>query len=380
MPSLRELRNLLEFCRTFDSRRGCTSLYHLIRMSNSNADPMNLEIEEAHNDNQDDEAEESSSMVSPPPFLPDQRVLCRDQNNDAAFYESVIRKVRFIDGNSWQFFIHYLGWNSRWDRWVSSTDLLVDTPENRKQHLYHDQQQSQQPQPSTKKRKTHADSSSSSRRRKAETGASSSVLYYQDYCELPFTLKTILVEDYEKITRRSFDLPLVYDCELEQKPARSIHNLPSAISAKQVLQHYQRKRGGTGADKEKQQHVRQFCNGLTKIFEEALPVCLLYPQERPQYESIIRSHDSEFKGKALSEIYGCEFLLRLMVRLPKLLQAEPKPETSLVMGPLIADLIVLLQKNRQACFKGSYREPNEHELLDWEKAVLASFRTTNCNE
>ena len=38
------------------------------------------------------------------------------------------------------------------------------------------------------------------------------------------------------------------------------------------------------------------------------------------------------------------------------------------MGPLIADLIVLLQKNRQACFaKDTYREPTPQELYLWEK-------------
>jgi hypothetical protein len=40
------------------------------------------------------------------------------------------------------------------------------------------------------------------------------------------------------------------------------------------------------------------------------------------------------------------------------------------MGPMIADLIVLLQKNRQACFgKDVYREPRLEELLPWERVL-----------
>jgi hypothetical protein len=78
--------------------------------------------------------------------------------------------------------------------------------------------------------------------------------------------------------------------------------------------------------------------------------------------------DTASKKKRPCEIYGCEFLLRLMVRLPALLQAEPQSEMD-VMGPLIADLIVLLQKNRQACFKSTYREPKYNELLEFEKAL-----------
>ena len=38
------------------------------------------------------------------------------------------------------------------------------------------------------------------------------------------------------------------------------------------------------------------------------------------------------------------------------------------MGPLISDLIVLLQKNRTACFsKDSYRQPKVNEFVAWEK-------------
>lgn len=45
------------------------------------------------------------------------------------------------------------------------------------------------------------------------------------------------------------------------------------------------------------------------------------------------------------------------------------------MGPMIADLIVLLQKNRQACFgKDVYREPRVEELLPWEKVLQQQQR------
>eukprot|EP00980_Cylindrotheca_fusiformis_P031190 scaffold25947_cov127-Cylindrotheca_fusiformis.AAC.2 len=75
-----------------------------------------------------------------------------------------------------------------------------------------------------------------------------------------------------------------------------------------------------------------------------------------------------FQDKPPSQIYGCEFLLRLMTRLPTLMLTEPKSKMD-VNGPLLQDLIVLLQKNRQACFKGKYREPKYSELRDWEKVL-----------
>jgi mortality factor 4-like protein 1 len=332
--------------------------------------PMNVEDEKSKHDEEDDEG-------VPPPFLPEQRVLCKD--NDTTYYQAVVRKVRCVSVNEWNFFVHYLGWNSRWDRWEDKETLVFDTPDNRKQYLTSEepapasQQQSQQPSSSSQsktKRKGQAESSSA-KRRKSDT-SSSTISYYQEYCELPFTLKTILVEEYEKITRQGFDAPHGYDCEIAPRPARSVHQLPATVSISQILQHYQRKRGGSSVPQEKQEEVSRFCQALQSLFDEALPVCVLYPQEQPQYQAILllqQKQNSE-SSKSLSEIYGCEFLLRFLVRLPVLLQAEPDMESSLTFGPLITDLIVLLQKNRQACFKGSYREPKDDELLDWEMAAL----------
>jgi mortality factor 4-like protein 1 len=367
------------------------------RTTTDTEDSMHIDEEQPTSENSDQnregevDDEDPSSFVSPPPYLPDQRCFCRDQNDPEQFYEAVVRKVRCKLENEWHFLMHYLGWNSRWDRWVANEALLPDTPENRTKHI------------KERKRKKEATSSSStpgtpgtttsggtggsgSASRKRKSAASSAVSsnnnstedvlsYFQEYCELPFTLKTILVEECEKITRKGFDSPNGYDCEATPKPARSVHQLPPAVTIQQVLQHYQRKRGGADQDKEKQQQVRRFCDGLGKLFQDALPVCLLYPQERPQYEEILQ--DENFKNKSLAEIYGCEMLLRLLVRLPILLQAEPKIDSALSMGHFLADLIVLLQKNRQACFKAVYREPRPSELLDWELELSKSMSTSS---
>jgi mortality factor 4-like protein 1 len=321
-----------------------------------------------------EEGDDSSSDVIPPPYLPDQRVVCMDPSNDEQYYEAVVRKVRLETQGKWTFFIHYLGWNSRWDRWAENEDLKLDTPENRKLCI----KEPMKEQPSRKRKKeTEASSSSTGttgntagRKRKPE--AAMSLSHYHDYCELPFTLKTILVEECEHITRKGFDSPLGFDCEVVPKFARSVHQLPAPVTVKQILQHYQRKRGGADANEDKKQQVRRFCDGIEKLFEDALPVCLLYPQERPQYEAILQN--DILKKQLLSEIYGCQFLLRLMVRLPILLQAEHKREMTLF-GPLLSDLIVLLQKNRQACFKGTYREPKAIELMEWEASLAAEARS-----
>ena len=223
-----------------------------------------------------------------------------------------------------------------------------------------------------KRKKDSADASGpsqTSRKRRATylTNANQSAVptFYQEYCELPFTLSTILVDEYDCITRKDFDSP------------RSLHVLPARVTVKQVLQHYQRKRSSKDSqsddDETKKQHnekIRRFCESLCLLFDDALPVCLLYREERPQYEALQK--DESLKLKRPCEIYGSTFLLRLLQRLPILIKAEPRKEMD-ELGPLIADLVVLLQKNKQACFgKDSYREPQHHELLSWEKEAMVS--------
>ena len=324
----------------------------------------------------------SSSDEEESPFVIDQRVLCRDENNDKHFYESVIRKVKYLPlGNKWSFYIHYNGWNARWDRWVSSGGIIPDTPENRKAHLKTKESSTATTTTTTirttpsKKRKS-TDSTNSRKRKSTDSNQSKqqqqqqqpqqqNALYYQEYCELPFTLQTIMVDEFQHISKKGFvGNGRFYDDCASPRPARSVHVLPATVTVKQVLQHYQKKRGGSNEIKTKQ--VQKFCQGLALLFDGALPVCLLFPEERPQYESMLQQQI--FQNKPPSEIYGCEFLLRLVVRLPTLLQAEPKSEMD-VMGPLLADLIVLLQKNRQSCFKSTFREPNYNELFEWERQL-----------
>jgi mortality factor 4-like protein 1 len=314
-----------------------------------------------------DDSNDSSGFRAPPPFNLQQKVLCRDANNKEHFYESKIIKLKCLGENKYEFFVHYNGWNSRWDRWAPADDLVDDTEENRKVHL-------KPIEPQKKRKKDDSSRPPSSRKKKAftEAFATKQIAAYEEYCHLPMTLKTVMVDEHEKIARKGFDAPYFYDCEPSPRPARSVHVLPALVTVEQVLQHYQRKRGGSNIEEKKQEQLRKFCQGLGLVFDDALPVCLLYPEERPQYESMMQ--DSAFKDKPPSQIYGCEFLLRLMVRLPTLLLAEPKSKMD-IMGPLIEDLIVLLQKNRQACFKCKYREPKYCELRDWEKALADNDRS-----
>ena len=69
-------------------------------------------------------------------FLPDERVFVK-YGDDSSVYEAIIKKTRHVNAvTSWSYFIHFSGWNTRWDRWVKEIEILPDTPEAR--NLEHD--------------------------------------------------------------------------------------------------------------------------------------------------------------------------------------------------------------------------------------------------
>lgn len=115
---------------------------------------------------------------------------------------------------------------------------------------------------------------------------------------IPDTLKSILVDDWEKVTK---------DQKLVQMPA------PTSIT--QFLEEYYRfeskhRRAGS-ADAE---ILEEVIAGVREYFNKCLGRILLYRFERPQYYKVhkdLESGSGENAGKSLCDMYGCEHLLRL---------------------------------------------------------------------
>ena len=314
-----------------------------------------------------------------PDFLPDERVLCCDDTTTNTYYPAIVQQVQFMTAtHCFEYFVHYPGWNARWDQWVPSHALVEDTPHHRAKYPSSSNNNKknksktktkQQTTTKQKKRKSAATTTASltanqtTSRKRRSIGSSNTppqpqpqpyydptrlAQYYQVHCELPTTLKLILVEECELLTRT--------------KRPRLVHALPTpGVTVAQVLHHYQRQHPTT----------TEFCEGLQQLLESALPVCLLYPQEQPQYQHLLLQLQKQTQKSTLAQVYGCEYLLRLLVRLPYLLAAQSPTQLELGknVGPLLANLIVLLQTNRQACFKSStsYRAPEfPHEWLGYE--------------
>lgn len=415
--------------------------------------------------NEDNISQEEGSGQQPagnveliPPFLPDQRVFCFDLTKKAGqinpnssdsgnrrYYEATVRQVRHnpleADPSArWSCLVHYQGWNARWDHWVSPAYLVPDTPEHRKR--YEEQQKEAEI-----KRQTEVEAQKQKQQRKQQkkrdqatatagkSGVGRVVAPENASCTLPFTLKTIMVDEWENITRKGYAAPYGIENDLtlvesnntsagnngnsdtppskkvkSTRPARSVHCLPSAVTVRQFLKHFEKKERkkwqqkleeqkqkasssetpengrkdndnkeqptNTTTEKSKnipldpKKEVKQFCRGLGRLFEEALPVCLLYSEERPQYQHYIKDTDN-----FAIDVYGCEFLLRLLVRLPFLMKRPLEYPFFLV------DLTVMLQQNRVACFKGKFRPPEyPHEWLDWEKGFYGDPRLHEVEE
>ena len=386
--------------------------------------------------------------------------------------------------HEWKYLVHYQGWNARWDRWTDGSDLRPDDPavraeakrrhdeaaeKERERKARQKEKREQAATSSARKRKKSVDSSGgevgmsddatsdgntaskskSGKRRKAaasptatstkktKQGSSAggrgksagppSKEYVQSAleacCSLPYTLRTILVDDKANITRLGRYVASGYDdvrSVPNWTPPRMVHVLPSALPVKIVLRQFWKERKKSIKDKAKAAVIRMaknkekeegsdysdleaddiadikerqaseeskwknFLQGLMDLFDDALAPFLLYNQERTHYLAArmdpkvlkIEADAGGGAAKKPSDVYGAEHLLRLFVRLPQIVASSgtgvslfPDRASLTSFADCMSDLIIHLQKNKATCFKGRYREPKEIEWT-WEEAEV----------
>ena len=244
---------------------------------------------------------------------------------------------------------------------------------------------------------------------------------HADRLHLPFTIKKILVEEWEVIVQ----------CGM-------LYDLPSKVSVRDILNSYleskvapMREKEGLKGDKtssfadkdndkmevdndeqqsaidDREKEWRRMIDGIMLLFDQALPVHLLFEQERTQYISLRRqvlaqrrnaannvqaknttngsneneasaaSSDSQVQSTSssdvpeskplpdrMSEIYGCEHLLRLFIRLPAVVAETPsisEPDARRIFSKL-GDLVRYIQKHQSELFKSTFRRPLQNEI------------------
>ncbi|GAX14258.1 hypothetical protein FisN_1Hh453 [Fistulifera solaris] len=118
--------------------------------------------------------------------------------------------------------------------------------------------------------------------------------------------------------------------------------------------------------------------GLIQLFEEALPTRLLYENELYQLQAIDSQQDTS-SHQTYADIYGCEHLLRLLVRLPALLAETMTEVESRSIIAKLNDFVRYMYKNQTVLFQQTYRKLSdlEQELQQKEQARKTRKRKMN---
>jgi len=223
------------------------------------------------------------------------------------------------DNPKQRYFVHYQGWNDRWDEWVDSDRVLKFTEGNRK--LQEDLRKEYQTLLSTRRAKS-----------KKKNNTQDQVVDIRYRLELSPALQTKVVNDWNFIIRMRYLItlprsPNVVDI-LRGYLEKQQHQSPSLI------------RGVDSAT------ASEVILGIRAFFDRSLGVLLLYRFERRQYSDILK----QYPDNSLSEIYGFEHLLRLFVRLPQLWSdVKMEGESLTTVKAIVEDLIGYMTNNIE-CF------------------------------
>nr|POE66005.1 chromatin modification-related protein eaf3 [Quercus suber] len=274
------------------------------------------------------------ASANQPAYAKDERVLCFHHE---LLYEAKVMDSKPKDPNDRKdghtYRIHYKGWKNTWDDWVPQERLRKFTDENKELATNLKKEMDSQRRATaptgarnptmSKRRQLGSDFAGSSARgsedrssaapppppahaRGTKRGRELEGIDKEDEFTrrpavrlfVPDQLKSILVDDWEKVTKEHKLAPV-----------------PSKVPASQFLEEYataesaNRRPGSADAD-----ILEECIAGVKEYFNKALGRILLYRFERHQYQEmhkLISLGHGDFAGKDLVEVYGCEHLLRL---------------------------------------------------------------------
>lgn len=250
------------------------------------------------------------------------------------------------------YFLHYKGWSSKWDEWVSSERIMEFNDDNLglSRELRNARKKTIERLDSGRER-DEDEANNLSKKRKKNVKASTPLLReggrangvsrrkrpdprhsYEVVLPIRPRLKCILVDDWEIITRD-----------------RKLVDLESTTPVSVILQTYLKFKQETVTEEE-YEIVKESTVGLRTYFDECFCLHLMYRFERLQYiEEINRM--GAFNP---SDMYGLEHLLRLLVSIPGLAAQTPMNSISLnVLMKQMEELLDFLDGNLET-FGSSY--------------------------
>lgn len=289
----------------------------------------------------DSDIEHENDDVSSPspdscPFIEGEKVLVY---HGSRIYDAKVIRTQFRT-NEWKCFVHYLGWNKKWDEWLCLDRLMKYTEENVKQQQFLEKKDGTDKNPKlshTSQTILKSYNGTRGKKRKNDSIIKGAIRMEELVIQMPRALRKQLVDDCESVTHLG-----------------KLVKLPRTPNVDDILKKYLEYR--SKSDDLKAHSVEEILKGLCCYFDKALPVMLLYKNERQQYEKAIADNVSP------SSVYGAEHLLRLFVKLPELLvDANIEEETSKELLQRLADFLKFLHKNQSAFFISAYHVPEDTE-------------------
>ena len=233
-------------------------------------------------------------------------------------YEARVLRVRRNAKRGWreECFIHYQGWNKKWDEWMPAAAL---------------QKFQEGVAAQGKAGGGKAAPPEKGKKRKKPAAADDEDFGDLVRINIPGGLKQQLILDWDQVTRE-----------------KRLVALPRAPSVDAVLEAYL-------VHKEKKPFIEEIAEGLRTYFNRALRPVLLYKEERAQCSGALAAAEEGGDEQEPSAAYGAEHLLRLFVKLPELLPYTNLDEESLqALQKRLEDFLRFLQKNHSESFLKEY--------------------------
>ncbi|GHJ88258.1 hypothetical protein NliqN6_4660 [Naganishia liquefaciens] len=297
------------------------------------------------------------------------------------FHGPLIYEAQVLDAEIWDektgkkdqtgphYFVHYKGWNKKWDEWVPASRVLKKNAEGEEKQrtvLEVQRRAKEEKEGKNKQEKEKVsdrvsgsnsrrdkesasgpskDSNKASKKRTRDAAFFDTEEAYLKRPEIkipiPDVLKVKLVDDWEYITKN-----------------HQLVTLPRTPNVKEIVEEFkayvESKKANQASSKPTRSDavLAEIMNGIVLYFDKALGNNLLYRFERAQYVDIRRK---TAEVRPMSEIYGAEHLLRLFVNLPSYIAHTTMDTESVnMMREHIAELMKWMIKEMDRLFLKEY--------------------------
>ncbi|XP_027190120.1 protein MRG2 isoform X2 [Cicer arietinum] len=274
------------------------------------------------------------SKIITSPFLPTLKERKSSLTTLLVFMKPRLGKLNTSINDGGSIFIIF------WDEWVVLDRLMKHTEENMRIKLALDEKYGNDKNARKPRASSKASNGARGRKRKNDSVIKEKSGVLPDKLVnilIPLTLKKQLVDDFEFITHLG-----------------KLVKLPRTPNVNDIFKKYfdyRLKKSGSISDS-----AEEIMKGLCCYFDKALPVMLLYNNEREQYQEACPNNTVP------SSIYGAEHLLRLFVKLPELLiHANIEGDTLIELQTQILDFLRFLRKSQRSFFLSSYHVPEDIE-------------------